>query len=98
MMTEPEPRHDYATLTASQVARIAAEIRPTVEALLRVHGYLRRDEPLCIVDGRLAMPEGTPEDLLAWPVDYLIKAAADRLLAENACEDQTAADAGGARC
>jgi len=95
---EIEPRHDYAALTPEQLARIAAEIRPTVETLLRLHGLLPREQSLRIVDGRLAMPDGTPEDFFGWPLDYLIKAAADRLIAENTRVDKAAAHAGGLRC
>jgi hypothetical protein len=93
---EPEPRHDYATLTGEQLSRIADEIRPTVEGLLRLHSLLPREQSLHIVDGRLALPEGTPEDFLGWPLDYLVKAAADRVLSEDAhAAAEGAADAGG---
>jgi hypothetical protein len=88
--TEPEPKHDYAALTGEQVARVADEIRPTVEGLLRLHGFLLREQSLRIVDGGLALPEGTPDDFLGWPVDCLVKAAADRVLAEDRAAEPVA--------
>jgi hypothetical protein len=90
----PEPRHDYAALTGEQLAQVADEIRPIAEGLLRLHGLLHHDEPLHIVDGHLALPDGTPEDFLGWPLDCLAKAAADRLLAQARTE---AADTGRAQ-
>jgi hypothetical protein len=92
----PEPARDYAALTGEQIARVADEKRPTVEGLLRLHGFLPREQPLRIVDGRLALPVGTPEDFLGWPVDCLVKAAADRVLAEDRAAEPVA-DAGEAR-
>lgn len=96
MSTEPEPRHDYADLTGEQLARVADEIRPTVEGLLRLHGFLPREQSLRVVDGQLALPEGTPDDFLGWPVDCLVKAAADRVIAEDRAA-KLAAAAGEAR-
>jgi NAD(P)-dependent dehydrogenase (short-subunit alcohol dehydrogenase family) len=38
-------------------------------------------QSLPVIDGHLAMPDGTPEDFLGWPLDHLIKAAADEEVA-----------------
>jgi hypothetical protein len=73
-------RLDEAALTDERVARITADVQPTIEAVLKVLGHLPRDGHVRIVDGQLDLP---PALLQGWLIRHTIKRVADRVLGED---------------